>query len=230
MTVIRLIVATVAPVRPRRWPAVGRGRLRATTGIVLAATLLLTASCSDDDSTASDSTESTTTSRPTTTESDPETTLEDSNELEDQIQDLLRSYDEVLGEIGAQPQVASDRESPAYDDLRALLAPESPMTEPLINGLVAAGSRGERQLATGGHRFPVERIVGGRVRPVSDSEFKVIVCGQMNYGVFNGQNQQIELAEGHVESSDATIVRVDNDLRIERFEVLESERCQEAER
>jgi hypothetical protein len=195
---------------------------------VVVAALLLAVSCSDDDdSTAPEPEESTTSPRPTTTAPPARA---DSNELRDQIQELLRSYDQLLGELSAQPDLASNRNSAEYDDLRGLLAPDSPMTEALINGLVAAGNRGERQLATGAHRFPVERRAEGRVRAVSDSEFVVMVCGYMNYGVFNGQNQQIELAEGHVEPSDATIVRVQDDLRIMRFDAVDSDQCQEAER
>jgi hypothetical protein len=194
---------------------------------------LLLAACGDDDDGGDDAGSTTTSTRPTTTTTEPEeeTPTAEVDELQQDIQRVLTAYDEALGEISADPSVASNRDHPAYGELRAVLAPDSPLTDPLINGLVAAGNRGERQVANERTELPVERRVEGSVDAVSDSEFSVLVCGYFNYGVFNSQNQQIDLADGHVEPATATIVRVGGgDLRILRFDNVDYDGCEEDRR
>lgn len=186
--------------------------------------------CGDDDDAAAGDEETTTTTRPTTTEPPDDAARTESSELTRQAQDLLTAYDQVLARIARDPSAASDRAHPLYSDLRALLTPESAMADPVINGLVAAGSRGERQLPNSGSHLPVERRIEGEVQEVSANELRAYVCGYMNYGVFNSRDQQIQLAEQHVEPSQVTIIREGSELRIERFDGVEEDRCMEAPR
>jgi hypothetical protein len=218
-----------APVSRTRPPARRRPRKRLTAlAPVVVAALLLAVSCSDDDdSTAPEPDESTTSPRPTTTE--PEADASTADELRQEIQELLRSYDEVLAEIVADPAIASDRENPLYTELRGLIAPDSEAMEPVINAVVAAGGRGDRQVPHGQSELPVERRVEGNVQTVSDDEFRVLACAHLSYEVFDRQDEQISVVDGPVQPSQLTVVRVDGEFRIRQFEPTEENTCVEAQ-
>lgn len=217
------------PVRPalaavHRHP--GARRLLATTLTFLA--LLATAACSDDgDSGATGADDTTTSTRPTTTEP---ADLGPSDELREEVQQLLHSYDELTRDIAIDPAVASDATNPLYDELRSLMAPDSEMRGPVVNALVARGARGVSQRPQGDAELPVERFIEGEIVSVSEDELRVPVCTHLNYGLFNSNDQQIELVRDRVEPADATVVRVDGEPRVSRFEGLDDDdRCSESE-
>jgi hypothetical protein len=210
----------------------GAARLRrrrriAALAAMTVASLALAVSCSgDDDSDSATPDDPTTSPRPTTTAP----RAEDADELRDEIQTLLTSYDEVLRQIVADPRVASNREDPLYDELRTLMTPDNSTIDPVINALVAAGGRGERQVPEDGSNLPIERRIEGGVEVVGENRFKVLVCTHLNYRVFDNQDDPIAVVRDYVEPSNVLIVRIDDQLRIEQFETLDERLCGEGNR
>jgi hypothetical protein len=186
--------------------------------------LLLAASCSgDNESNAADNDETTSSTRPTSTTEAPS----NAPTLEERVQQLLHDYDEVTRDIAVDPEVSGNPENPLYDDLRALVAPNSDMIGAVINALVARGASGISQRALGGSDLPVERIVDGDIESASEPELRVPICTHLNYGLFNRSNQQTELVSGRLEPAEATVVRDGDDLLIRRFESADEDRCAE---
>lgn len=205
----------------------GRGaarlRIRAVAAMTAACLVLAVACSGDDDSDSASPDDPTTSPRPTTT-----APPEQSPGTEERVQDLLRSYDELTRDIAVDPAIASDPRNPLYDRLKELMAPDSDMIGPVINALVARGARGISQRVQGDRDLPVERLIEGDLQPVSDDVLDVPVCVHLNYGLFNGDDQQTELVEGRIEAAKATVVQVDDEFRIRRFEsVDDNSRCRE---
>ena len=199
-----------------------RWRLGASLGVVVVLALGV-GGCGDDDDGAAGDEDTTTTTRPTTTESRPPT-------IEEQVQDLLHTYDDLIRQITADPEVASDPRNPLYDQLRGLMAPNTVTTAAVVNALVSQGNRGVSQQPQGDAELPIERRVEGRVENVSQEELRVPICTHLNYGLFNSDDQQIERVDARVEPAVASIIRSDGSLRIRQFETVEDEsRCQEGQ-
>jgi hypothetical protein len=222
----RPVIATVAPVRAGHWSATRRGRLKATAAIVLTVTLL-TVACSDDDSTATDSMESTTSSRPTTTTTEAD---DGRSALEQQIEGLLRRYDDVTAEIVADPDIAGDREHPLYAELLELLVPETEMTRAVVSSLVQRGERGEYQLPVEGAQRPVERRLDGSVDRVSDNEVSFPLCTLLQYRDFDQQDRQRRILPGLVEAGTGYAMRVGGEWRLSRLETGDRTSCAEGQR
>jgi hypothetical protein len=199
-----------------------RRRLGASLAVLVVLGLGVGA-CGDDDDSASGDEDTTTTTRPTTTESRPPG-------IEEQVQDLLHTYDDLIRQITADPEVASDPRNTLYDQLRGLMAPNTVTTAAVVNALVSQGNRGVAQRPQGDANLPIERRVEGQVENVSEDELRVPICTHLNYGLFDSEDQQIERVDARVEPAVATIIRSNGSLRIRQFETIEDEsRCQEGQ-
>jgi hypothetical protein len=193
---------------------------------VVVAALLLAVSCSDDDdSTAPEPEESTTSPRPTTT-APPDQAGE--SRLRRQIEELLSHYDEVTGEIVANPDISANRDHRLYRELAGLLVPDTEMTEAVVNALVQRGQRGEYQLPVDGKERPVERRLDGSVGTISDDEVSFLVCIILQYRDFDPQGVQRRVLPALAESGRGTATRINGEWRLVRLEAYGPSGCEEA--
>jgi hypothetical protein len=196
-------------------------RRRRVAAIALAiAVVLACGACSgdDDDEAGSDSSsdDASTTAPPTTT-SDEEPPGTEPAAVEPYIDELLQRYDEVVSQITSDAAVAANSEDPLYGQLREIMAPESSMTEPIIEALVNRGEQGVSQRAYEDGTLPVQRSVDGDVTTVSPTEVRFPICARFNYRLYRG-DQQFQISQDRTERSEGTALLVDGHWLIDRLE------------
>lgn len=202
--------------------AVVRRRL-GFVGALAAASLALAVSCSgDDDSDSATPDESTTSPRPTTTappEEEPPGT--EPAEVKPYIEGLLDRYSDIVNRIVADPEIAANPEHALYDDLRSLMAPDSEMTQPIIDALVERGEDGVSQRPFGDGPSVV-RELDGDVETTSINKVSFPICTRQSYRLFDAEGDQIEYSDGLNQPGQGVAVRVEGHWLIDRFNVLEA--------
>lgn len=204
---------------PRRWSA---------SLFALLAVLSLAACSGDDDASADTAANEATAAAPTTAASDEEPPGTDPGAVEPYIQDLLTRYDEVVSQIVADPAIAANREHELYTQLKGLISPDAPMTEPIINALVARGEQGVSQRPYDEGGMPVTRQVDGDVTSVSADEVSFPVCTLLNYKLFDSLDRETEFQTDLAQPGQGAAVRIDGRWRISQLDgVDEAENCRE---
>jgi hypothetical protein len=194
---------------------------------VLVAALALGACGGDDDEegggdrSEEDSETTEESSGPATTASREEPPGTEPAEVQPYVEDLLQQYDALVGDIVADPEIAANQEHSLYVELRELMAPDSSMTQPVVDALVNQGERGvsQRPFEEGGP--PIRREVAGDLTTVSEDEVTFPLCTRPNYRLFNSSDVQTEYSTGPSQLGQGTAQRVDGHWLIARFEVPE---------
>jgi hypothetical protein len=201
-------------------------RLLATcVALTLAAT-----SCGNDDDPPADDESSAITATTATAEttSDEEPPGTDPTAVEPYVEDLLTRYDEVMSQIVADPAIAADREHELYRELEALLVPDAPMTEPIVNALVARGEQGVSQRPYDDDQLPIERAVDGEIVPVNEDEVTFPMCTIFNYRLFDSLDRETEYHADVVQAGTGEAVRIDGHWLIRHLEGNDEQAgCQE---
>lgn len=172
----------------------------------------------------------TTTAARTTTTSDEEPPGTEPDAVEPYVADLLTRYDEVTAQILADPAIAGDADNPLYGDLRALLTPDSEMTDPVMRALGRRGDQGVAQEPLEGNQLPVRRTVEGDIETVSTDEVRFSTCTRYDYRLVNSAGEPIEVGVDESELGTGVAVRVDGRWTLSRLEMAgQLAKCEEGE-
>jgi hypothetical protein len=196
--------------------------------LAIVAGIVFWATRPDDDSATPRAT--TTTAAPSTTASDEEPPGTDPAAVEPYIAALLTNYDEITSQILADPAIASDPQHALYADLRALLAADSEMTDPVVRALDRRGDQGITQEPLEEGKLPVRRTVEGDVETVSADEVTFSTCTRYDYRLVNSDGAPVEVGVGESEPGEGVAVRVDGHWVLSRLEMSgQLARCEETE-
>lgn len=172
----------------------------------------------------------TTTAAPTTTTSDEEPPGTEPDAVEPYVADLLTAYDETTAQILADPAIAGDADHPLYGDLRALLTPESEMTDPVMRALSRRGDQRIAQEPLSADQLPVRRTVEGDIETVSADEVRFATCTRYDYRLVNSAGEPIEVGVDESEPGTGVAVRVDGRWTLNRLDMAgQLAKCEESE-
>lgn len=158
----------------------------------------------------------TTTAARTTTTSDEEPPGTEPDAVEPYVADLLTRYDEVTAQIVADPEIAANPNHDLYTQLRALMDPNSEMTEAVVQALVDRGELGVAVTAFGDADQPITRTVDGDLEAISADQVSFPVCTRYDYKMET--SSRIDTAEAEMRRSGGTAVRIDGLWVLSRLE------------
>jgi hypothetical protein len=143
--------------------------------------------------------------------------------LEPVLVDLLERYDEVVGEVLADPGVARDEDDPLIQEFVSLYSPDSEAPEATVDAWVrdAEAGRQTHPVATG---YPaIASRIDGEIETVSDDEVRFPTCNELRYATYDADGDMVDFIPYLEQPGEATAVRVDGQWLLQQLVAFEGQ-------